>query len=48
MCIRDSITYRTAFTKVGGGIEYRRDIYGRDEKIYNALVEQGLDLSESN
>jgi murein L,D-transpeptidase YcbB/YkuD len=42
------ITYRTAFTKVGGGIEYRRDIYGRDEKIYNALVEQGLDLSESS
>ena len=41
------ITYRTAFTKVGGGIEYRRDIYGRDEKIYNALVEHGFDLSES-
>ena len=41
------ITYRTAFTKVGGGIEYRRDIYGRDENIFNALVEQGFDLSES-
>ena len=41
------ITYRTAFTKVGGGIEYRRDIYGRDEKIFNALVEQGLEFSES-
>ena len=41
------ITYRTAFTKVGGGIEFRRDIYGRDEKIYNALVDQGLDLGEN-
>ena len=41
------ITYRTAITKVGGGIEFRRDIYGRDEKIYNALVDQGLDLGEN-
>jgi murein L,D-transpeptidase YcbB/YkuD len=41
------ITYRTAFTKAGGGIEFRRDIYGRDEKIYNALVDQGLDLGEN-
>ena len=41
------ITYRTAFTKAGGGIEFRRDIYGRDQKIYDALVELGLDLSEN-
>ena len=40
------ITYRTAFTKAGGGIEFRRDIYGRDQKIYEALVELGLELSE--
>ena len=38
------ITYRTAFTKAGGGIEFRRDIYGRDQKIYDALVERGLEL----
>lgn len=41
------ITYRTAFTKAGGGIEFRRDIYGRDQKIYDALVELGLELSEN-
>ena len=41
------ITYRTAFTKAGGGIEFRRDIYGRDQKIYEALVELGLELSEN-
>ena len=41
------ITYRTAFTKAGGGIEFRRDIYGRDQKIYDALLELGLELSEN-
>ena len=41
------ITYRTAFTKAGGGIEFRRDIYGRDQKIYDALVERGLELIEN-
>ena len=41
------ITYRTAFTKAGGGIEFRRDIYGRDQKIYDALVQLGLELSEN-
>ncbi len=41
------ITYRTAFTKAGGGIEFRKDIYGRDQKIYDALVELGLELSEN-
>ena len=41
------ITYRTAFTKAGGGIEFRRDIYGRDKKIYDALLELGLELSEN-
>lgn len=36
------LMYRTAFTKPTGGIQYRRDIYGRDAKIFDALVRAGV------
>ena len=36
------IVYRTAFTTNSGGIEFRRDIYGRDRKIWNALTREGV------
>jgi murein L,D-transpeptidase YcbB/YkuD len=36
------IVYRTAFTANSGGIEFRRDIYGRDRKIWNALTREGV------
>ncbi len=36
------IDYRTAFTTAAGGIEFRRDIYGRDAKIWDALAREGV------
>jgi L,D-transpeptidase YcbB len=36
------LDYRTAFTKVTGGIEFRRDIYGRDGRIWAALAAEGV------
>ncbi len=36
------IVYRTAFTSAKGRLNFRRDIYGRDAKIYNALVKAGV------
>jgi murein L,D-transpeptidase YcbB/YkuD len=38
------IIYRTAFTSPKGRTEYRRDIYGRDAKIWDALSRQGVAL----
>lgn len=38
------IIYRTAFTEPGGRVQFRRDIYQRDEKIWNALQERGVAL----
>jgi L,D-transpeptidase YcbB len=38
------LVYRTAITKPGGGMEYRDDIYGRDAKILNALMSEGVPL----
>lgn len=38
------LIYRTAITKPKGGMEYRRDIYGRDAKIFNALSKAGVVL----
>lgn len=38
------IIYRTAFTKPRGGLEFRRDVYGRDAKIWEALQQQGVAL----
>lgn len=36
------LEYRTAFAGSKGRIEYRRDVYGRDAKIWDALVKAGL------
>jgi murein L,D-transpeptidase YcbB/YkuD len=38
------IVYRTAFTTAGGDIEFRRDVYGRDARIFAALQEAGVAL----
>ena len=36
------LIYRTAFVDELGTINYRRDIYGRDAAIYEALIEAGI------
>jgi len=36
------IMYRTAFTRAKGHMQYRRDVYGRDAKIWKALVKAGV------
>lgn len=36
------IVYRTAFTNVTGSLQFRRDIYGRDARIWSALAQQGV------
>ncbi|WP_254679643.1 L,D-transpeptidase family protein [Celeribacter baekdonensis] len=38
------LIYRTAVTLPKGGMEYRRDIYGRDAKIWAALQKKGVQL----
>ncbi|GAA6198849.1 L,D-transpeptidase family protein [Aquicoccus sp. SU-CL01552] len=38
------IIYRTAFTDELGRAEFRRDVYGRDAKIWNALQQAGVAL----
>ena len=38
------IIYRTAFTTAKGHTQYRRDIYGRDAKIWRALSNAGVAL----
>ncbi|MGV6839120.1 MAG: L,D-transpeptidase family protein [Planktomarina sp.] len=38
------IVYRTAFTKAAGRTQFRRDVYGRDAKIWNALAREGVAL----
>ena len=36
------IIYRTAFTQAKGPVNYRRDIYGRDARIWSALEKAGV------
>lgn len=36
------IIYRTAFTQAKGPVNYRRDIYGRDGRIWDALEQAGV------
>ncbi len=36
------IVYRTAFTSAKGRIQFRRDVYGRDAKIFAALQDAGV------
>jgi len=38
------IVYRTAFTNAKGRLNFRRDVYGRDAKIFNALIGAGVVL----
>jgi murein L,D-transpeptidase YcbB/YkuD len=39
------LDYRTAFTDVAGGLQFRRDIYGRDARIWSALADEGVAVS---
>ena len=39
------ITYRTAFTQAKGRTQFRRDVYGRDAKIWKALSKAGVSLA---
>lgn len=36
------LVYRTAFTRPEGRMQYRRDVYGRDARIWRALAGQGV------
>ena len=36
------LVYRTAFTEAEGPMQYRRDVYGRDGRIWNALSREGV------
>nr|WP_245882762.1 L,D-transpeptidase family protein [Yoonia sediminilitoris] len=36
------LVYRTAFTQADGRMQYRRDVYGRDARIWNALARAGV------
>ncbi|WP_090207601.1 L,D-transpeptidase family protein [Yoonia litorea] len=38
------LIYRTAYTQAGGRTQFRRDVYGRDQRIWNALARQGVAL----
>ncbi|SFM21354.1 L,D-transpeptidase family protein [Shimia aestuarii] len=38
------IIYRTAYTEPKGPVQYRRDVYGRDAKIWAALANEGVVL----
>ncbi len=38
------LVYRTAFTSAKGNINFRRDIYGRDGRIFSALQKAGVVL----
>ena len=38
------IIYRTAFTQAKGPMQYRRDVYGRDARIWDALDKAGVSL----
>ncbi len=36
------LVYRTAFTQADGRMQYRRDVYGRDGRIWDALAREGV------
>ncbi len=38
------LVYRTAMTKLPGGMEYRDDVYGRDGQVLSALMAEGVRL----
>jgi murein L,D-transpeptidase YcbB/YkuD len=39
------LIYRTAFTHAKGKTQYRRDVYGRDAALFDALRAAGVDLA---
>ncbi|MBO9472393.1 L,D-transpeptidase family protein [Shimia sp. R10_1] len=39
------IIYRTAYTEAKGPVQFRRDVYGRDGKIWKALENEGVALT---
>jgi murein L,D-transpeptidase YcbB/YkuD len=39
------LEYRTAFTNVRGGLQFRRDVYGRDARIWAALEAEGVEAT---
>ena len=38
------LVYRTAFVPADGRVQFRRDVYGRDGQIWNALAREGVAL----
>ena len=38
------LIYRTAYTQADGRTQFRRDVYGRDRLIWNALAREGVVL----
>lgn len=44
--IQVHLIYRTAYTDAKGRLNYRNDIYGRDARVYDALRNAGVALSE--
>ncbi|WP_135505464.1 L,D-transpeptidase family protein [Roseovarius aestuariivivens] len=40
------IIYRTVFTQAKGPVNYRKDIYGRDARIWSALSQAGVSLAD--
>ncbi|MDZ7906032.1 MAG: L,D-transpeptidase family protein [Cypionkella sp.] len=38
------LVYFTAFPDAGGEVRYRADVYGRDAKLFDALIEAGLEM----
>ena len=41
------LVYRTAIPKPSGGMEYRDDVYGRDARILDALLSEGVQIPRS-
>ena len=39
------LDYRTAYTNADGTMEYRRDVYGRDARIWSALQREGVEIA---